>query len=40
MPVPALVPITYNSDKPGTKTELSRVDTSPHGVKTLAEVRI
>ena len=29
-----------NSDKPGTETDFSRADTTPHGVESLAEVRI
>ena len=40
MPVSELLLIIYKSDKPGTKTEFPRVDTAPHGVETIADVRV
>ena len=34
--VPEILPYPINANKPGTKTDFSRVDTTPHGVEALA----
>ena len=34
MPGSEIPPYIYNSDNPGTKTVISRVNTAPHGVET------
>ena len=38
--VPEILPYPINANKPGTKSDFSRVGTTPHGVEALAEVRI